>query len=148
MKILKILKIIPSCKQIYGPWIVSSGKKSNTTTIVSDRWRFWSDHIFLFQIFVTLLSNRLGWFSILLENECFENPENQPKWLASLLILNKLFVKNGCNQNLRLIKLMVMVYFIFAGNFVWGDCKWSQDIIGDRKKSIFKEKNTNTTTIG
>ena len=27
MKILKILKIIPSCKQIYGPWIVSSGKK-------------------------------------------------------------------------------------------------------------------------
>ena len=47
------IKISPSCKQIYGPWIVSSGKKSNTTTIVSDRRRIWSDHIFLFHTFVT-----------------------------------------------------------------------------------------------
>ena len=52
MKILKILKIIRSCKQIYGPWIVSLGKKSNTTTIVSDRRRIWSNHIFLFHTFV------------------------------------------------------------------------------------------------
>ena len=63
-----------------------------------------------------LLSDRLGWFSILLENECFENPENQPKWLASLLILNKLFEKNGCNQNLRLVELIFMVYFILSEN--------------------------------
>ena len=59
MKILKILKIILSCKQIYGPWIVSSGKKSNTTTIVSDRQRIWSDHIFLFHTFVTQTFERL-----------------------------------------------------------------------------------------
>ena len=43
----------------YGPWIVSSGKKSNTTTIVSDRRRIWSDHIFLFQTFVTQTFERL-----------------------------------------------------------------------------------------
>ena len=53
------IKISPSCKQIYGPWIVSSGKKSNTTTIVSDRQRIWSDHIFLFQTFVTQTFERL-----------------------------------------------------------------------------------------
>ena len=60
-----------------------------------------------------LSSDPPAWFSILLENEYFENPENQPKWLASLLILNELLKKNGCNQNLCLVEPIVMVYFIF-----------------------------------
>ena len=64
------------------------------------------------------LSICLAWFSILLENENFGNPENQPKWLASSLIPKKLFDKNGCNQHLRLVEPIVMVYFIFNDNQV------------------------------
>ena len=47
------IKISLWCKQIYVPWIVSSGKKSNTTTIGSGRQRIWSNNIFLFQTFVS-----------------------------------------------------------------------------------------------
>ena len=80
----------------------------------------------------------IAWFSILLENENFENPENQPKWLASLLILNKLFEKNGCNQNLHLVKLIAMVYFILLKNRFKGSyCKWSKVIICDYKKCLY-----------
>ena len=43
-------------------------------------------------------------YLILLENENFENPENQPKQLASLLVLNKLIEKNGCNQDFKIRK--------------------------------------------
>ena len=38
--------------------------------------------------FLSLSSNPSTWFSISFENEYCENPENQPKWLANLLILN------------------------------------------------------------
>ena len=83
-------------------------------SILLDRRRMWSDHIFIFQTFVTQTFEwSLGLISILLENENVGNPENQPKWLASSLILNKLFDKNGCNQHLCFVEPIVMVYLIF-----------------------------------
>ena len=53
------IQISPCCKQIYGPWMVSLGHKSNTTTISSDRQRIWSNHIVLVQTFITHTFERL-----------------------------------------------------------------------------------------
>ena len=87
--------------------------------IGSERQTIWSTHISIFQIFITQTFERLfQWYSILLENEIFENSENQPKWSASLFVLNKLILKNWCNQNLRLVEPIVMVYFLFF----WKPC--------------------------
>ena len=67
--------------------------------------------MFLFQVLVTQIFERLlQWFWFLLESEKFENPENQPKCSASLLVLKN----NEYIQNLCLIKLIIMVYLIFA----------------------------------
>ena len=71
------IKVSLCCKHIYGPWIVSSGKKSNTITIGLNRQKIWSTHIFLFQTFDT---------------------------------------ENRWNQNLCLVELIVIFYFIFAEN--------------------------------
>ena len=56
---------------------MSSEKKSNITTIGSDTQRIWSNYIFIFQTYISqTFEQSLRWFSILLENKNFENPEN------------------------------------------------------------------------
>ena len=55
------------------------------------------------------------------ENQIFENPENQPKWLATLFVLNKLIEKSGCIQNLRVVEPIIMANFIFVENPVEGE---------------------------
>ena len=46
--------------------------------IGSERQRIWLTHIFLFIICITeTFEQSVQWFSILLENDIFENPENQ-----------------------------------------------------------------------
>ena len=90
-----------------------------------------------------LLSHKLSsdpsaWFSILLENEYFENPENQPKWLASLLILNELLKKMGATKIfVSLSRSSWCTSFLMKTRFKESYCKWSKAIICDRKKCLY-----------
>ena len=128
MKILKVLKIIPWCKQIYGPWIVSSGKKSNTTTIGSDRRRIWSNHIFLFQTFVKQTFERsLGFILKFFRKSMFWKSWKSTQVVGKFVCINSIHCKKRVQQNSssRRADHHGVLSFCWRPFFKAINCKWS-----------------------
>ena len=104
--------------------------RKHSTLISSERWRIWSTQIFIFHIFITQNVERsLRWFSILLENESFENPGKQAKLLANLLVLNKLIEKSCATKGFVFSSRSSWCNLFFLKTLFKGShCKWSKKL--------------------
>ena len=72
------------------------------------------------------------------EKSNFENPENQTKWWASLLILNELSKKMVATKIfVSLSRSSWCTSFLLKTRFKESYCKWSKAIICDRKKCLY-----------